>query len=648
VKRLSVRASFANMINAPANENKENAEDQWLHAVLYANKAGGIVPGRAISFKSTPNRYVIKAHWGRWIGILVVFVFGFVSILPVIIPFIIPVPPAKEFPFLKVLPLVAFGLFVLYLAFRSSTRVGKIVFNTDASNVHITYGTLFRRYRVTIPQDHVSLKAYMFKTDKPDLRIRYGYTVLSLINEAQTDSELILASTEKEKTIRAVLGELGSKLNTGVTKNITGAEVDEPYLSSVYTGHDEWQKIVENSQSKKPFLNNLVSSKDKLIVKEYAEHILIKNKKAWFLGFLLLSLGLFLILMLIIVSIKEEKFDIFVSLMTFAVSLIFLVPAFTLIASDNRVVLKRLSNSIHLQYGFHPFVKKLSFLKSEFDVSLYKCDFERANRVKTPGQVVLSIVRSNMNNSELILITSDTEPQIRPAFDKLQSFIGQASTRELSQEIVLSTGEQVSIATTSLSGNSIEVNKRKLHIINENMAAFKSNWFHVALGAFLFISGLTTAVYFLSGESDEEFFQRIVSMGLILLICGLTMLVGIGFFFHSLSTRCIVADKEAGTLHYSPFANPTAPTAGGKTIVKLSEIEAVQLCSLYTSVQSGKTRRGTTVYEINLVTNDSKNRRITIAATEKHEQIMADANAFAEFLGVPMLDHTQLLDRQPS
>ncbi len=97
-----------------------------------------------------------------------------------------------------------------------------------------------------------------------------------------------------------------------------------------------------------------------------------------------------------------------------------------------------------------------------------------------------------------------------------------------------------------------------------------------------------------------------------------------------------MANKKLDTLSFAPFVYHGLK---GKKIAKLSEIEAIQLCSVFTSVPSGNTRKGTNVYEINAITNHPDN-RIKITNGQKHDQIRSDAIAFAEFLVIPLLDHT--------
>ena len=128
-------------------------------------------------------------------------------------------------------------------------------------------------------------------------------------------------------------------------------------------------------------------------------------------------------------------------------------------------------------------------------------------------------------------------------------------------------------------------------------------------------------------------------MILAIAVCGFMILGGIALFINSLFRRCVVANKESDTLSFTPFVYHGLK---GKKIATLSEIEAVQLCSVFTSVPSGNARRGATVYEINAIINNPDDKRINIASGQKHDQIRSDATAFAEFLDVPILDHTAI------
>ena len=618
------------------NDLYSNSNDQWLHAVSYANRCGGIIPGRGVSFRVKPSTYILKAHWSRWISITVVIAFALFFFFPILLPFLIPIK--KEMPLGLSFLVAVVGFFAFYLAVRSSTPIGKIVFDRDSAEIHILYGTIFRPHRITLPSKHINLKAYMFRSDKPDVRIRYGDTVISLIDPNKSDSELILASTKNEKKVYSVIDELNRNFNMG-TSSSTSGEGDNVFSSLLKdTAKDEWQQLVDKSRLKKPFLFYPMGQHN-LFTKADNEQTMIMNRRPWFLGCFILFFGLFMVLVPFIVMFKEQKFNIFVTLMYFGLSPIFLIPAYITLTLKNKILLKHLDNSVYFEYGCYPFAREISFPRGEFEVSLYRCSLEQANKVKKPGQIVFSINLKKKEHSELILTVAETEPQVISAFDKLKSFLGHSHQRDLTESIELESGEMLKISKSSLLGKNIDSEKRKYYIINDNRVAFKSGWFNVAMYALVFITGflMLFGVIFMFAEPDDNIPQGILSKVIMFGVCGLMILGGIACFIEFLFKRCIVADQKFDDFYYSPFADINIKK---KSIVKLSAIKAIQICSVCTSVQSGNSWITATIYELNAITDHVDNKRIGIACNGKHDQLLNDAESFADFLGVPFIDHT--------
>ncbi len=194
---------------------QDNSNDQWSHAVAFANKAGGIIPGSKISFKSTPSSYFIKAHWKRWMRICILFALIIIHFLPILLPLIITFD--KGYPYENAVPLALFGFFWVYLTYRISIPIGKITFNKETTDIHVTYGTVICRHNIIIPNESVFLKTYMFKANKPDVKIKYGNTVLSMIHKEYPDSELILASVKDKKSINPIFNELNNYINQDIS-----------------------------------------------------------------------------------------------------------------------------------------------------------------------------------------------------------------------------------------------------------------------------------------------------------------------------------------------------------------------------------------------------------------------------------------------
>jgi hypothetical protein len=149
----------------------------------------------------------------------------------------------------------------------------------------------------------------------------------------------------------------------------------------------------------------------------------------------------------------------------------------------------------------------------------------------------------------------------------------------------------------------------------------------------LMLMGLIAALF--SGGNGEEpsiggkiFFA---TMGLAFIV------LGAGFAIHSWRTKHIIVDKTNDIVSYKGFINSPSK---GKLLCAISDIAAVQVCSVLGTITSGRSSSEVTVYEINVVLKNYGNKRINILVSQNYSQIKDDANDFAEFLGVPLLDHT--------
>jgi len=397
-------------------------DHEWSCAVAYAKRSGGIIPGKNVSLRVKPTGYILKAHWSRWVPVAVFVAATLLHFLPLSIPLFRPV--GRHYPFPQAISLAVFGLLWLYVAIRLSVPVGRVTFGRGNPEIDILYGTVFRPRRISFG-DAMNLKAYLFKGDQAGTRVKYGNTVLALSRTDEPNSDLILAAVQNEKKIVSIVALLSGDLHkmdkiTPFAEYVVGeSREDEP--------PDEWKKLVEKSQSKSPFLGRLVNNTSTLATKDNSEYVIIRNRRPWLIGIILLALGILLVSMPIVASYKEREFDYFTILMGLGASLIFLIPAYTLLASMNRVLLKRLDDCIYLKWGFFPLVREISMARREFEASLYRCSYEQANRVKKPGQIVLSLVRTRPDSGELVLIVADTEPQLASALTTLESFIGHSS-----------------------------------------------------------------------------------------------------------------------------------------------------------------------------------------------------------------------------
>ncbi len=117
------------------------------------------------------------------------------------------------------------------------------------------------------------------------------------------------------------------------------------------------------------------------------------------------------------------------------------------------------------------------------------------------------------------------------------------------------------------------------------------------------------------------------------------LIAGAAILYYFLKNRNIVADKNLDTLSLCPWLK-RAPR--GKILTKLSDIQALQICSICSIFPSGNSAYAGVMYEINAITNHNDNQRINLTCHRKYDPTYSAAVTFAEFLGVPLLDHTHL------
>ncbi len=609
------------------------SEQQWSDAVRHANRVGGIVAGGRVSFKSDALACVLRPHWDRlvWFAVSVAVCLFYVALA------VFPATSDEYNPVDRILTCL-FGFLLVFLGGRSLTVAGKVVFNKVSGNIHVCYRKWLGIHHITIPGKQVVLGAYMFKADRGDLKIEYGRTILSLTRLGQPESHLILAAVKNERQAAAVVRDLRS---CGMRGPVTDSPNDAPtdgYRRLPAPLPDDWARWVAGSQSKRPYLSIVHSGMDKLAVRGSSERIVIRNKRAW--GTVLLVGGGSVLLVLgLAVTWRTNPL-----LAALSVPMVawFMTTAYRLAAFANRIVLDGWNSTIRLRSGFHPFTRSLSLPRDRLRVLLYRCDVECANKVKKPGRVVLSLVRDGSTDEELILATADTQARLDPAFNELSRFIGQSSQEALTEELSTADGTKVAIATTSLRGGiGMESRKRRYCAAGDDVAGFRCGWGYVVLCGLLFAMLSASSAIIVLDPGGEATSSREVD-SLLSALGGLGAVGALIAVTYFLVRRCVVAHRPTDGLFYSPFLT-SRPRS--KTLARLSDIRAVQICSVYTHVYDGRSSREATVYEVNVVTDSPAGQRVCVAAGQKYEHLWADAAAFAEFLGVPLLDHTVVRQR---
>jgi hypothetical protein len=311
-----------------------------------------------------------------------------------------------------------------------------------------------------IPEEYVTARIYMFKAERSDVRIKYGDTVVALVRRDDPNCELIVCKVKNEPSIARLVPVLEAYFDEKMV-NGQGKAAREDVCSPWDYAERQWKRLVTGSQSKRPFLDDSVTTRGRLLVKDMEARIDIRGRGPLWTTVFLIAFGLFMVLLPLVARINGEEFHIGMSLSCFALSLVGFVPASIILASARAVRLHRWNRRICLRFGCHPFAKELSLPCDRFEVHLYRCGIEQANKVKKPGQVILSLIRRRPAASELVLSTAENESQVASAFEALASFIGASDRQELTGSIEGADGGSIEFAKTSLSGHNVEGKKRK-------------------------------------------------------------------------------------------------------------------------------------------------------------------------------------------
>ena len=175
---------------------------------------------------------------------------------------------------------------------------------------------------------------------------------------------------------------------------------------------------------------------------------------------------------------------------------------------------------------------------------------------------------------------------------------------------------------------------KRIHVLNrrmdgstisEDIAAFRFNRRDWLLSLFC----AATGVFFVVAAHVGE--EKPVGAYIAMCVMGALMFGG-GLCFSAAMWRrmYLVASKRRGTLSY---ASRLGQRDNGKTVCRLSDIVAVQVCSQVTTDIG-------TLYELNVIANRKTDDRTNVAVNTNRDRLFHGAERFAEFLGVPLLDHS--------
>jgi hypothetical protein len=288
---------------------------------------------------------------------------------------------------------------------------------------------------------------------------------------------------------------------------------------------------------------------------------------------------------------------------------------------------------VKITYG-RPFVRQtLSADPRHLEVRLDICDEYVPHTNIRRGSAVLALRRIDVDRPELIIAVTTVKSSANKAYRKLSEFLKTENIDRTLAEVELSNGELIKVPKTALA-DSLD-NKAEQKILNfpdDNLAVYKRDW----RIAYIYGIGilLSTILCLASLLLIEE--HILVRIPFAMFGAGFCVLCANSFYWFC-KTRYTIADKSDDSLSLKASM---AGSYKGKLLCKLSDIGAVQICQYGSHFSTYNVTQDVTVYELNAILKKSKAKRINVHRSMSERQLHQDAIAFAEFLGVQLLDHT--------
>jgi len=613
----------------------KNIESEWGRLATLARRSGGLLPGSSIGIKSSNNETTIKPGWSRWLRTIHIFAYVLFLLGPILLAyFVIPETSPKRYELLVVaiFPAVG-GILLLRKGLLYSLRIGKITFSPDLSELIIHYGHLPFTKTLCVRRDNISVKTYIFKSPHKGSRFKYGQTILSLIRTDQEEGELILAAVNNRSSVLVAFEALRTYLGQGSPEEPDIETKAETWDSPFNIESKEWDRLVTKSNSRDPFFGSIgmkvfciKSSSYKTVLKWNWIRLVTALPIIGFSGFILY--GIFYIF-------DWNIFLIVLCSLSFIMGLALLLLGTSLLLDANKIILDEWSSLVTIRYGYLPLPKILTIPAEKFEVRIYRCDEAMANRVLKLGYTILSLNKKNQKNSELIIAAASKKSILMPAYKRLAEFLKQPIEDGTIEELELPNSKKISIPTTAMTtGEDPDQNKRTLCFFANEQAVFTKRtrnttiWIlSVGMGLFFLIG-----VFFIVEDwmNDIHLFVLVIPIGCFMSGVGIYNLIK---FWRE---RFLIADTTKGTIYFKSILR----SPKNRSICSFSDIAAVQICSQLVRIPSGRRSREACIFEINVALINPPSKRINISCSEDNEQTYADAEQFAKFLRVTLLDHT--------
>jgi hypothetical protein len=293
-------------------------------------------------------------------------------------------------------------------------------------------------------------------------------------------------------------------------------------------------------------------------------------------------------------------------------------------------------------YGSLFRTKVLTIPREELECRLrFKKGYIKSGKHET-STTNLGLTKLNEPESKLLVLASSDRRYLITAFETISEFLKGQAIDETLVDIRLPKGNIINISQAPIGRRKVAGSDEfNISSISKDKFIFKRRLnemiFPTIVLLLLIILGSLPILLknVISEDSGEEgAFGFILIGGTCALFFGA---IGLYFFIRIGRNWSVIADKTKNYIAIKPAANFFGRE---KTLCKLSEVAAIQICS---EIAPGVREEDPTIEdyrELNLVLINPAGGRINIIRSPKFREVPDYARQFAEFLGVPLLDHT--------
>jgi hypothetical protein len=307
-----------------------------------------------------------------------------------------------------------------------------------------------------------------------------------------------------------------------------------------------------------------------------------------------------------------------------------------------KVTWKPLGQDLKVFYGSLFKTKVLTVSREELECRLrLKKGYIKGGKHETSA-THLGLTKLNEPENKLLVLASSDRRDLLPTFETISEFLKGHAIDEPLVDVRLPTGNIINISQAPVGRCKVAgSDELRLSSISHGKAIFQRRLNEMIFPTVILVLIITLcSLPILLKDVVVEDLGEENAFGLILV--GVTCAaffgaIGLYFFIRNGRNWSLIADQTKDCIAIKPATNFFGKE---KALCKLSEIAAIQLCS---EIAPGVREDDSTIEdyrELNLVLMNPPGGRINIIRSAKFREIPDYARQFAEFLGVPLLDHT--------